>query len=191
MKKISLCILLSLFVTNAFSQKQSDWKISDYLENLPKKYKTFFGNIDTSAESFKTIIDNKNGYAAYVQTHTDTEDEIYFEMAIFKPQKGVPTLVISNYQDDGVCSRFETFFLQKKGSNWVDVKSLVAPALTQAMFFADTVSAKKFEDKQKIYGERFGGFDYQYSLPRYGTKIKISPVFCDWVDDELCRSSPT
>lgn len=159
--------------------KQTNWKISDYLENLPEKYKTFYGDIDTSPESFKKIVDDKNGYVAFVQS-----EAVWFEMALFKPQKGIPTLVISNYQEDGVCSEFETFFLQKKGLDWVDVKSLVAPTLTQSMFFTKKTAAKKFGNLQKIYGDRMGGFDYKYSLPRNGTRIKVSPVFCDWVDEE-------
>ena len=44
MKLISIFLTISFLAINAFSQTVTTWKISDYLKNLPAKYKTFEGN---------------------------------------------------------------------------------------------------------------------------------------------------
>ena len=190
MKIISICIVLFLFVSTALPQKNSVRTISDYLEKLPKKYITYSDNFDASSESSKTVIDNENGYAAFIDTSSDPS-ETFFEMGLFNSQNGEPTLVISNHKKNDVCSIYETFFLQKKGDEWIDVKSEVAPVLELSMFFSNPVYAKKYKEMKELYGDRFGRFYYQYVLPKKGTRIKVDPLFCEWDEPATSPAPPS
>ena len=184
MKFFFACLLLFAATSSAFSQ--TAWNISDYFNNLPSDYKTFYGDFGDFGEKNK-IIDKKNGYAALLES--PSESFAVFEMALFKPRRGLPVLVVSNHQSDAVCVFYDTFFLKKSGSRWINVKSQVLPKITDEMFFTNPRYAKKFAELQRKYGDSIGGLDYHFQPPRYGTKMKVSPVFCDWVDDQIASKA--
>ncbi len=144
--KIFALIFLVFSVSTAVAQNNSAWKISDYLENLPEEYKTFSGDfiaINPTAET--TLIDNKNGYAAfYSQPIKDENAFPIFEMAIFKKKNGEEILVVSNMISDPVCTNHKTFFLQKNGENWINVKEKVLPELPAKLFFDTEKTANEY-----------------------------------------------
>lgn len=180
---LTLCIL-SLFIP-AFGQKSSGWKISDYLKNLPQEYKTFSGDFQTEPNDETTLIDDKNGYAAYFsQPKNDENAYPIFEIALFKKSNGEEILVISNLKSDPVCSEYETFLLQRKGDNWIDVKAKVLPEFTAQMFFDSANTAKEFIETQKKVGNSTE-LNLHFSPPRQGTKMNVKLEICDYVPDEL------
>ena len=91
MKKLmSLLPLLLCLAIPAYAQ---EWSLSDYLKNLPERFKTFHG--DWSPPSKETIvIDEKNGYAGYLKAPGGSE--MSFEMALFKSKNAPPLLVVTN-----------------------------------------------------------------------------------------------
>ena len=107
-----------------------------------------------------TIIDDKNGYAAYQNQRVDKRDAPlrFFEIAKFNSGNGYATLVITNLKDDHVCTEYETFFLQKRGGHWIDVKSQVLPKLNESLFFKDAKSYKRFQKIEKKLGYNNGEF---------------------------------
>lgn len=187
MKIISLFIAIAALSSSAFSQYSSDWKISDYLKNLPKQYKTYESDIsEPTVES--TLIDDKNGYAAYLTAPKGDPEKVYFEMALFKPQKGAPTIVVSNYNYDFVCFKYDTFFLQKQGNNWIEVRSKVLPALSDEIFFVDSESYEYYKSLKNKLGDRVGGLVMHFYPPRRGTVIGVKLELCDHVDDSVEES---
>lgn len=184
MRSFVVFLTLVLFVFPVFAHGQINWQISDYLENLPDKYKTFEGDfVSLPPGPDSTIIDNLNGYAAFMDSPGEDGYSI-FEIAMFKPKTGPPVLVVSNLQSDPVCSFYETFFLEVRGDQWIDVKSRVLPELGDSMFFESPELAEKhqqFQDKYK--GQGVPDFGIHFSPPRHGTKLKVSTEVCDYVDD--------
>ncbi|MCB1025482.1 MAG: hypothetical protein KDB79_13885 [Acidobacteria bacterium] len=177
-------VILVLAACQVISQSKPDRKISDYLKELPKQYKTYEGDIsEPTPES--TFIDEKNGYAAYLNVPNGPTDEVYFEMAMFRPDNGAPTVVVSNYKYDFVCFSYDTFFLQVKAGQWIDVKSRVLPELTEEMFFVDEESYKYYKEQKKKFGDRVGGLAMHFYPPRMGTSMDVRLELCDWVDDSI------
>ncbi len=189
MKIIYFCLIFIVLSSTAFSQ-QTRWQISDYLKNLPKKYKTFGGDNVALEEQRKTIIDNKNGYAAYQnpKLDDDTEPLTFFEIAKFNSQRRYPTIVATNYIYDQVCDEYQTFFLQKRGNMWVDVKSLVLPKIKISMFFQDSKTYSQFVKLEKKLSSKIGGYYMQFKPPRIGTKMEVKLVFCDYADDDVSKA---
>lgn len=186
MRFLSIFLLLLVFATNALPQKPlSKWKVSDYLENLPEEYK-LFGNQGPPTKN-TTIIDDKNGYAAFMSS----EDEYaipMLEMALFKPNKGESTIVVTNLEDDHVCMNNYSYFLQIKDNRWVDVKNQVLPKLDFSMIFINGKnddSYKYYLEMQKKYGSKIPDLEYIFSPPRMGTKMKVDLVLCDWIDESV------
>ncbi len=184
--KIFALIFFVFSVSTAFAQKNSDWKISDYLENLPKEYKVFTGDfiaINPTAET--TLIDDKNGYAAYFDQPFKNENAFpIFEMAVFKKKNGEEILVVSNMISDPVCNEYKTFFLQRAGANWLDVKTKVLPKLTPQMFFDSAKTANEFLKAQKKIGNSTG-LNLRFSPPRQGTAMNVKLEICDYVPDDF------
>ena len=189
MKLLNLFIITIVLTTISFAQKPvSKWKISDYLNNLPSKYKKLGNYAGATKET--TIIDNKNGYASY-QVDPDDEYSKNLEMALFKANKGLPTIVITNVEDDHVCGNNYAYFLQKNGENWVNVKEKVLPKLDFSMIFIDGKnddSYKYYKKMQKKYGGMISNLEYKFHPPRKGTKMKVSLNMCDWVDDTVANN---
>ena len=179
----SKAIILSLvliFVTafSAHAQKTAleDWSIADYFKKLPKKYKTFRGDFDPPTKE-TTIIDEPNGYAAYL-SHPIIPDSInppfpIFEMALFKSQTEPPLLVVANTIDAHDCTDYETFFLRRVGSNWTEVKSKVLPPLDLKMFWDAPQAAERI---LKLIKRNF--IAYHFEPPRRGTQMKVSLEIC-------------
>lgn len=179
-------MFLLVLTTNALSQKPvSKWQISDYLENLPEKYKQLGHHNPPTKKT--TIIDNKNGYAAYLGSEDEFAEPI-LEMALFKPKKGTPTIVVTNLEDDHVCMNSYTYFLQVKNNKWVDVKDIVLPKLDFSMIFIDgknDETYKFYQEMQKKYGDKVASLEYIFSPPRIGTKMEVNLGMCDWIDERV------
>ncbi|MEZ5347137.1 MAG: hypothetical protein R2681_16440 [Pyrinomonadaceae bacterium] len=187
MRIFSYFIVFIMLTGSVCSQTTRDWKISDYLQNLPKQYKTYEGDIPEPTDEY-TFIDVRNGYAAYLMSPNGNPDEYFFEMAMFKPKKGEPTLVVSNYKYDFVCFDYDTFFLQKQGSKWVDVKSDVLPVLTEKMFFADSEAYDYYVKQKEKFGDKVSGLVMHFYPPRSGTVMNVNLELCDYVDDSIVES---
>ena len=71
-----------------------------------------------------TVIDESNGYAAYMDSPNGGNSDQYavIETALFKTQTETPLLVVSNLIDADDCSNYETFFLRRVGRRWTEVK---------------------------------------------------------------------
>jgi hypothetical protein len=167
----SLCILLLI----AVPASAQDWSISDYLKNLPEKFKTFEGDYHPpSAQT--TIIDEKNGYAGYLKMPGETYT--FFEMAIFKTGNAPPVLIVSNERSDMQCSFYQTFFLRRIGREWVEVKEKVLPPLNPGMFWDDPQAPGRLA---KILKDTTP-FTYHFEPPRRGTQLKVTLEICDYLD---------
>lgn len=169
----ALAILLCLALP-AYAQ---EWGISDYLKNLPERFKTFHG--DFSTPSIETIIvDEKNGYAGYLKAPGGTERS--FEMALFKSKNAPPVLVVSNEQSDMQCSFYETFFLRRVGKEWVEVKDKVLPPLDPGMFWDDPRAAARLAKIVTLTPTSA----YHFEPPRRGTQMKVTLEVCDFFDED-------
>lgn len=180
-KKIILTaifIIVAAFSASAQKRPADEWTIADYIDNLPKKYKTFRGDFEPPTKE-TTIIDEPDGYAAYLssppQPDSDNPPFPIFEMALFKSQTKQPMLIVSNLKSDSVCEEYETFFLRRVGENWTEVKSQVLPPLPLKMFWDNPQSAARFK---KIV-EQDNSTTYHFEPPRNGTRMKVSLEICD------------
>ncbi|MEZ5428588.1 MAG: hypothetical protein R2747_20245 [Pyrinomonadaceae bacterium] len=173
--------LLFLFPVNA--QKPADWKISDYLKNLPTEFKTFSGDFASEPNEKTTVIDDRNGYAVYLSSEAKDAFPI-LEMALFKDARGQHLLVVSNLQSDPVCNFYQTFFLRRDGEKWLEVRDQVLPDLKLTMFFREAKTALEFEKDYKRAGNS-DPLDLHFYPPRKGTVLKVALEFCDYVPDDL------
>lgn len=185
----AIFIFVSAFSAAAQKQAADEWSIGDYLENLPEKYKTYSGDFPKPPPKNSIILDEENGYAAILRTppegmQTFDNDHTVFEMAIFKRVKGEPLIVVSNEISDSVCVWHETFFLERRGNSWLEVRSRVLPQLSAQMFFKDAKLAAKFTAMNKKIGNR-AALDLHFAPPRKGTQMKVSLDICDFVPDEF------
>ena len=176
-KIISSLFLIFVAVFSASAQKRAadEWSIADYFKNLPKQYKTFRGyNLSTPTKE-TTIIDEPNGYAAYMDSPSGDSSNQFaiIEMALFKNQTEPPLLVVSNLIDADDCSDYETFFLQRVGSNWTEVKSKVLPPVDLKIFWDAPQSAGRL---LKLIKRKF--IVYHFEPPRRGTQMKMSLEIC-------------
>ena len=119
----AVLIFIMAFSTQAQKPEAKEWSIADYVKNLPEKYKTFDGDFHPVSEE-TTIIDEQNGYAAYMDSPPGGNFEPFpiFETALFKSQTKPPLLVVANMKSDPVCNDYETFFLRRVGNRWTEVK---------------------------------------------------------------------
>ena len=180
---ILLAVLVFIMAFSAQAQKSaSDWSIADYFKNLPEKYKTFHGDFHLVSEE-TTIIDEQNGYAAYLSNPLEPEANNppfpIFETALFKSQTKPPLLVVANMKSDSVCNDYETFFLRRVGNRWTEVKREVLPPLDLKQFWDAPQSANRL---LKIIKE--SSIDYHFEPPRQGTRMKVSLEICDYLEDD-------
>lgn len=175
MKKLIgfLPILLCLAVP-AYSQ---EWGISDYLKNLPERYKTFKGDFSPPSKE-TTVIDEKNGYAGYLKVSGGSE--MSFEMALFKSKNAPPLVVVSNEHSDMQCSFYETFFLRRVGNRWVEVRDEVLPPIDTRMFWNEPQAAGRLAKIVTVNPVSA----YHFAPPRRGTQMKVSLEICDYFDED-------
>jgi hypothetical protein len=169
--------VLPLLLCLAIPAYGQDWSISDYLKNLPEKFKTFHGDFSPPSKE-TTVIDEKNGYAGYLKVPGGSE--MAFEIALFKSKNAPPLVVVSNEQSDMHCSFYETFFLRRVGDNWVEVKDKVLPPIDLKMFWDEPQAAERLA---KIVGVT-PGTAYHFAPPRRGTQMKVSLEICDYFDED-------
>lgn len=166
-----------LLVTSVIGQSRSNWDISDYYRNLPSRYKTFVGDYTPETPTFNVIADTKNGFLSLVDKAGGVE-VAYLEMALFKSPGRKPLIVVTNTQDDGVCTFYETFFLRRNEGGWIDQKKTVLPALTDKMFFSASAYYRDFLRLQKKYPDTLSTLNYRFRPPRYGTRMQVTPESC-------------
>ena len=176
----SIFIFVAAFSASAQKRAADEWSIADYFKNLPEKYKTFSGDFSPPSKE-TSVIDEQNGYAAYMNFPPGGNFEPFpiFEMAIFKSKTKPPLVVVSNLKSDSACSEYETFFLQRVGSKWTDVKREVLPPINLKMFWDAPQSVERL---LKITKESF--VSYHFDLPRRGTQVKASLEICDYFEDD-------
>ena len=170
----TLSILLCLAAVPASAQ---EWGISDYLKNLPEKFKTFHGDFSPPSRE-TTVIDERNGYAGYLKAPGGTE--MSFEMALFRSKNGPPLVVVSNEQSDMQCSAYETFFLRRVGNRWIEVKDEVLPRLDPGMFWDDPRAAGRLAKIVSV----LPASAYHFEPPRRGTQMKVRLDICDYLDGD-------
>jgi hypothetical protein len=168
---------LPLLLCLAIPAHGQDWSISDYLKNLPEKYKTFHGDFSAPSK-VTTVIDEKNGYAGYLKAPGGSE--MSFEMALFKSKNAPPLVVVTNEQSDMQCSFYETFFLRRIGHEWVEVRDKVLPPIALKMFWDEPQVAARLA---KIVGATPVSA-YHFAPPRQGTQMKVSLEICDYFDED-------
>lgn len=173
----SVLVFATTFSAQAQKSDTKDWSVADYFKNLPEKYKTFSGDFSAPSKE-TTVIDEANGYAAYLDSPPGGNFEPFpiFETALFKSQTKSPLLVVSNRKSDLVCTDYETFFLRRVGNNWTEVKREVLPPINLKMFWDKPQSAARFS---KIV-ERDNSTTYHFEPPRTGTRMKVSLEICDY-----------
>ena len=167
---------LSILLCVAIPAYAQDWGISDYLKNLPEKFKTFAGDFSPPSKE-TTVIDEKNGYAGYLKAPGGTE--MSFEMALFRSKNAPPLVVVSNERSDMQCSSYETFFLRRVGNRWVEVKDEVLPPLNLKMFWDDPQAAGRLAKIVSVPSASA----YHFEPPRRGTQMKVSLDICDFFDE--------
>lgn len=181
--KVTLLLFLIFAVAAPARAQQPDaneWRIADYLKNLPEKYITASGDFAPRSKD-TAVVDEKNGYAAYLSSpplkETDSSYAPFpiFEIALFKSQMKPPLLVVSNTKSDPVCTDYETFFLRRVGNKWSEVRREVLPPLALKMFWDKPQSAARF---LKIV-ERDNSTSFHFEPPRAGTRMKVSLEICD------------
>jgi hypothetical protein len=186
-RRICAVLLISLLsATSVFAQKEQ-WTIRDYLKNLPEQYKTYSGDYPKLPPADAIVLDEENGYAAILNVQagvSSTNPYPIFEMALFKRSNGEQIIVVSNTISDSVCLSHETFFLQKRGDSWLDVRARVLPKLTAQMFFTEARLAEKFQATNKKVGNS-EKLDLYFAPPRKGTRISVKLDICDYVPDEF------
>lgn len=168
---------LSILLCVAAPAYAQEWGVSDYLKNLPEKFKTFEGDFSPPSKE-TTVIDEKNGYAGYLKSPGGTE--MSFEMALFRSKNAPPLLVVSNERSDMQCSSYETFFLRRAGNRWVEVRDEVLPPLDLKMFWDDPQAAVRLA---KIVSTPAASA-YHFEPPRRGTQMKVSLEICDHLDED-------
>jgi len=182
----SFLICIWAFSVQAQTPNAEDWSIADYLKNLPEKYKTFEGDFSAASKE-TTIVDDKNGYAAYLNSppQPDSENQQFpiFEMALFKSQTKPSLLAVSNLKSDSVCSEYETFFLRRVGKNWTNVKSQILPPLDLKMFWDAPQSSERLLKILKP-----SAISYHFEPPRQGRQMKVSLEICDFLEDDAAES---
>lgn len=161
------------------------------MRELPEKFRTYSGDFEKGPTRDRTIKDLKNGYIAYLDKAPSAEQSSppypIFETAVFKQDNGESLVVISNYRYDMVCTSHDTFFLRKRGSEWVDVRAKVLPKLSAAIFFKEASLGQKFETANKEAGNIesvAGWFHLHFSPPRRGTRMKVALDICDYAPEE-------
>ncbi|MCY7346667.1 MAG: hypothetical protein LH614_10670 [Pyrinomonadaceae bacterium] len=179
---LAVLVFVTAFSAQAQKRDAEDWSIADYVENLPEKYKTFEGDFSLPSKE-TTVIDESNGYAAYLNNLPDPDSNYQpypmFEMALFKSKTKPPLLVVSNMKSDSACNEYETFFLRRVGSKWTQVKREVLPPMNLKMFWDAPQSAARL---LKILKENAAS--YHFELPRRGTRMKVSLEICDYLEDD-------
>jgi hypothetical protein len=173
----SLIGSLSILLCLAIPVYAQDPSISDYLKNLPEKYKTFHGDFSPPSKE-TSVIDEKNGYAGYLKVPGGTD--MSFEMALFKSKNEPPLVVVSNEQSDMQCSSYETFFLRRVGNKWVEVKDKVLPPLDLRMFWDDPQAAQRLAKIVTVTPTSA----YHFEPPRQGTQMRVSLEICDYFDED-------
>ena len=168
---------LSILLCLALPAYAQDWGISDYLKNLPEKFKTFEGDFSTPSKE-TSVIDEQNGYAGYLKAPGGTE--MSFEMALFRSKNAPPLVVVSNERSDMQCSSYETFFLRRVGNRWVEVKDEVLPPLDLRMFWDDPQAAERLAKIVSVSPASA----YHFEPPRRGTQMKVSLDICDYFDED-------
>ena len=168
---------LSILLCLAIPTYAQDWRISDYLKNLPEKFITFEGDF-TPPSKETTVIDEKNGYAGYLKVPGGTD--MSFEMALFRSQSAPPLVVVSNERSDMQCSSYDTFFLRRIGNKWVEVTDQVLPPLDPGMFWDDPQAAERLAKIVSLTPTS----DYHFEPPRRGTQMKVTLEICDYFDED-------
>ena len=168
---------LSILLCIAIPTCAQDWSISDYLRNLPGKYKTFKGDFSPPSRE-TTVIDEENGYAGYLKVPGRTD--MSFEMALFKSKNAPPLIVVSNEHSDMQCSYYDTFFLRRVGGKWVEVKDKVLPPIDLKMFWDDPRAAERLAKIVTVAPASA----YHFEPPRQGTRMKVSLEICDFFDED-------
>ena len=173
----SLIGSLSILLCLAIPTYAQDWGISEYLKNLPEKYKTFEGDFSPPSKE-TTVIDEKDGYAGYLKVPGGTD--MFFEMALFKSKDAPPLLVVSNERSDMHCSSYETFFLRRVGGKWVEVKDKVLPPIDPGMFWDDPHAAGRLAKIVSVAPASA----YNFEPPRRGTRMRVRLEICDYFDED-------
>ena len=172
----NLLVSLSILLCLAISAYAQDWSISDYLKNLPERFKTFEGDFSPPSKE-TTVTDEKNGYARYLKVPGRTD--MSFEMALFKSKNAPPRVVVSNERSDMQCSSYETFFLRRVGNRWVEAKGEVLPPIHPKMFWDDPRAAERLAKIVTLTPTSA----YHFEPPRRGTQMKVSLEICDYFDE--------
>ena len=163
--------------------------VEDYLRDLPKKYRTHYGDFQNEPTPETTIKDLRNGYIAFLDRapHPNDDSAPYpiFEIAVFKQANTEPLIVVSNTLADSYCVQHESFFLRKRGTSWRDVRARVLPAFSAEMFFAEAGMVQKLEGLHRKFKQavppRKDLYKYlQFSLPREGTRVKVALDLCKY-----------
>lgn len=175
---------LSILLCLALPAHAQDWGISDYLKNLPEKFKTFEGDFSLPSKE-TTVIDEKNGYAGYLKEPGGTA--MSFEMALFRSKNAPPLVVVSNERSDMQCSSYETFFLRRVGDKWVEVKDEVLPPLDLRMFWDDPQAAERLAKIVSVPPASASRFE----PPRRGTQMKVRLEICDYFDEDPSAATLT
>ncbi len=180
--------IVLVFASVSFSQPESNWKISDYLRDLPAEYKTFSGDFQTEPNGETTLIDEKNGYAAFFDRPIKNKEAFpIFEMALFKKANGDDLLVVSNMLSDPVCTFHHTFFLKRTENGWINVEADVMPKLPARLFFDSAKTSNYYIELQKKL-DNSPELDLYFAPPRNGTTMKVSLDICDFAPDNFPES---
>jgi hypothetical protein len=171
----------------------SEPTVEDYLRDLPKKYRTHYGDFRNEPTPETTIKDLRNGYIAFLdrapQPNDDSAPYPIFEIAVFKQANTEPLIVVSNTLADSYCVQHESFFLRKRGTSWQDVRAQVLPAFSPEMFFAEAGMVQKLEGlhrkaKQPVPSRKSLYRYLHFSLPREGTRVKVTLDLCKYAPSD-------
>lgn len=186
--KLLLPFLLLLSLT--FQAKNLD--IMECLRLIhfePEKYSSG----DFSFEGIQPMIDFKNGYYELKDPNSDIK---YIQAAKFNNGDGSITLMITGYEYDMVCSRYNTrsYLIYADGEKAVEMDKDDLSLTTDLIKFIDSdkleaVMAKILKELKGKYLDENASldnlynefFDFHYKLPQTGTSIVVSVTICDYI----------
>ncbi len=149
---------------------EKDKNIQDYFALIKAEWICDFH------DSYKKIIDVRNGYIAF--STSENELEPIFQMALFKGyrEKDVVVIHLPGYAcgDIFACPTTEnrrTYFLKYENEGWVDVSHVVLPQIAIEQFYQDSNNTNIVI--------KHAPHAINYELPRFGLTIRLKLEICE------------
>ncbi|CAG5081355.1 hypothetical protein [Parvicella tangerina] len=191
-----------LFVSTLVQAKNLD--ILQCLELVDFKPDQFAsGDFPESLDQIEPIIDLKNGYYEISKPELDIT---YIQAAKYNNADGSITLMITGYEYDMVCERYNTrsFLIFPSGDKYIEMgmDELNLTKDYNHFLHSDELNSILENLLQQLKGRYLSSdatiidlhrelYDFHYILPRKGTALTISLTVCDYIPTNEAELSMT